>query len=88
MHRNSSTLIPLGLVAAIGLGMPALAKSMQSGKANTVASTSMRSTKTEKTRGLNAYGSARRTPTFGAPNPNSPTLIGGDTAYNNNLYVY
>ena len=88
MHRNSSSLISLGLVAAIGLGMPALAKSMQRGKANTLASTSMRAPKIERTRALNPYGSVRRTPTFGAPNPNSPTLIGGSTTYNNNLYVY
>ena len=88
MLRNSSTLIPLGLVAAIALGMPALAKSLQSGKANTIASASMRPAKTEKARGPNAYGSVRRTPTVGAPIPNSPMLIGGGTAYNNDFYVY
>ena len=88
MHRNSSTLIPLGLVAAIGLGMPALAKTMQSGKTTAVASANMRSTKPDKARALNAQGTIRRAPTFGAPNPNSPTLIGGSSSYDQNLYVY
>ena len=84
MQRNSSTLIPLSLVAALGLGMPALAESMQSGK-TAVASTAMRSA---KTRALNMHGSVRRALTVGAPNPNSPTLIGGSTGYNNDFYVY
>jgi len=88
MQRNSSTLIPLGLVAVIGLGMPALAKSMQSGKTTAVASANMRTTKTDKARALNAQGTIRRTPTLGAPNPNSPTLVGGGSGYDQNLYVY
>jgi hypothetical protein len=45
--------------------------------------------KAQRQRALNAYGSVQRSPTFGAPNPNSPALTGGgSTGYNANLYVY
>jgi hypothetical protein len=89
MHRNKSTLTAVALVAAIVLGVPALAKSTQSGKGKAVASQSTRGVKAERERAFNAYGSVGRAPTFGAPNPNHPSLTGGgSTGYNANLYVY
>jgi hypothetical protein len=89
MHRNKSKFAAIALVAAIGLGMPALAKSTHSGKGKVVASQSTRSVKAERERAFNAYGSVGRAPTFGAPNPNSPALTaGGSTGYNANFYVY
>jgi hypothetical protein len=82
MHRNLSKFAAVALVAAIGLGVPALAKSTHSGKGKAVASLSARDVKAQRQRALNAYGSVRRSPTFGAPNPNSPALTrGGSTGY-------
>lgn len=81
MHRNSTKLIPVALIAAIGLGLPALAKSIQKGKANTVA-------RAERTHLLNGNGSARRAPAVGTSNPNSPAHTGSGASYNPNLYVY
>jgi hypothetical protein len=50
---------------------------------------STRDVKAERQRALDAYGSVRRSPTFGAPNPNHPAFTGGgSTGYNANLYVY
>jgi hypothetical protein len=93
MHRNKSKFVAVALVAAIGLGIPALAKSTHEsthgGKAKVVASLSTCSAKARHARAINVDGSARRVPTFGAPNPNSPALIGGGGAgYNANFYVY
>lgn len=88
MHRNSSNLIAVVLIAAIGLGVPAVAKSIQSGKANTAASYRIHSPKAERTRLLTGNGSARRAPASGASNPNSPAHGGSGTSYNPNLYVY
>jgi hypothetical protein len=89
MHRNKSKSVAVALVAAIGLGMPALAKSTHGGKAKVVASLSTSRAKAQRAGALNVDGSARRVPTFGAPNPNSPALIrGGSTGYNANFYVY
>jgi hypothetical protein len=87
MHSNKSKLVAVAPVAAMVLGVPALAKSTHSGKAKTVASLSASAAKAE--RAPAAYGSAGRAPTFAAPNPNSSALIGaGSTTYNVNLYVY
>jgi hypothetical protein len=89
MNRNKSKLAAVALVAAIGLGIPALAKSTHSGKARQVASQIVHSTNAQRARALDAYGSVRRAPTFGAPNPNSPALTGGGSSgYNAYLYVY
>jgi hypothetical protein len=89
MHRNGSNLIAVALVATIGLGMPALAKSTHGGKANTPASHPMHVAKAQRLRALNANGSVQHSPTFGVPNPNNPALTGGgSTGYNSNLYVY
>jgi hypothetical protein len=89
MNRKTSKLTAVALVAAIGLGMPALAKSMHGGKGRQVASQTVRSGNPQRARALNPVGSARRAPTFGAPNPNSPALTGGGSGgYNANLYVY
>lgn len=89
MHCNKSQLATVALVAAIGLGVPALAKSTHSGKGKAVASQTARGVNVQRTRALNAYGSVQRSPTFGAPNPNHPALIGGgNTGYNVNFYVY
>jgi hypothetical protein len=89
MHRNKSKLAAVALVTAMVLGVPALAKSTHSGKAKAVASLSAGGVKAERERALNAYGSARRAPTFAAPRPNSPALTdAGSTTYNGNLYVY
>jgi hypothetical protein len=86
MHRKLSKFAAVALVAAIALGAPALAKSTRSGKGKAVAA---RDVKAQRQRTLNAYGSARRSPTFGAPNPNHPAFTGGgSTGYNANLYVY
>lgn len=89
MNRKRSKLTAVALVAAIALGMPALAKSTHSGKARQVASQSVRSGSVHRARALNGYGAPRRAPTFGAPNPNNPALTGGGSSgYNANLYVY
>jgi hypothetical protein len=89
MDRKTSKLAAVALVAAIGLGMPALAKSTHSAKGRLVASQNVRSGNAQRARALTPYGSARRTPTFGAPNPNNPALTGGgSTGYNANLYIY
>jgi len=89
MNRKRSKLTAVALVAAIGLGMPALAKSTHSGKARQVASQNVRSGSVQGARTFNPYESPRRSPTFGAPNPNNPALTGGgSTGYNANLYVY
>jgi hypothetical protein len=89
MHRNLSKFATVAFVAAIGIGVPALGKSAHSGKGKTVASLSTRDVKAQRQRALDAYGSVGRTPTFGAPNPNHPSLTGGgSTGYNANLYVY
>jgi hypothetical protein len=88
MHRNKSKLVAVALVAAVVLGVPALAKSTHSGKAKAIASLSAGGVK-ERERALNGYGSARRAPTFAAPRPNSPGLTdAGSATYNANLYVY
>jgi hypothetical protein len=91
MHRNDSIskLATVVLVAAIGLGLPALAKSAHGGKGKAVASQSTRVAKAQRERVLDTYGSVQRSPTFGAPNPNHPALTGGGSVgYNANLYVY
>jgi hypothetical protein len=89
MYRRKSKFLAIALVAAIVLGLPALAKSTHGGKAKVVASLSTSGAKAQRAGALNADGSARRVPTFGAPNPNSPALIGGgSTGYNANFYVY
>ena len=89
MNRKRSKLTGVALVAAIGLGMPALAKSTHSGKARQVASQNVRSGGVQRGRALNPYGAPLRSPTFGAPNPNNPALTGGGSSgYNANLYVY
>jgi hypothetical protein len=89
MHRNLSKFATVAFVAAIGIGVPALAKSTHSGKGKAVASLSTRDVKAQRERALDAYGSVRRSPTFGAPNPNHPAFTGGgSTGYNANLYVY
>jgi hypothetical protein len=89
MHPNLSKFATVALVAAIGLGVPAIAKSRHNGKGKAVASLSTRDVKAPHQRVLDAYGSVGRTPTFAAPNPNHPSLTGGgSTGYNANLYVY
>lgn len=88
MQSNRSKLGAVALTAAIALGLPAFAKSTQSGKVKIVANQSTRGVKAERTRALNTYGSVRRAPTFGVPKPNNPALTGGGTSYNPNLYVY
>jgi hypothetical protein len=89
MQSNRSRLAAVALTAAIVLGLPAFAKSMQSGKVKIVTNQSTRGVKAERARALNAYGPSRRSPTFGVPKPNSPALTGGGgTTYNANLYVY
>jgi len=87
MHRNQSKLAAVALVAAIGLGVPALAKSMHSVKGRAAASLDTRGVKAQRERALDGYGSLRHAPTFGAPNPNHPAFsIGDSTSYNANLY--
>ncbi|MBO0717154.1 MAG: hypothetical protein J2P55_07465 [Rhizobiales bacterium] len=94
MHRNLSKFAlskfaTVALVAAIGLGVPALAKSTHSKKAKAVASQSIRGVEAQREPAVFMYGSDRRSPTFGAPNPNHPAFTGGgSTGYNANLYVW
>jgi len=88
MHRDTSKVAAVALIAAIALGAPALAKSRHSGKAKRLASLSSYDLKAERARGFNRYGSIRRAPTFGAPNPSSPALLGGGAGYNAIFYVY
>jgi hypothetical protein len=89
MHRHKTKFAAVALIAAIGLGLPALAKSTHSGKGKNFATQSIRGVNVRRARALDAYGSVRRAPTFGAPNPNSPALTGGGSSgYNANLYVY
>jgi len=91
MHRNSSKLVPLALISALGLGtalIPALAKSIQSGKGNTAASHLIHGINAQLARSLNADVSLRRAPIFAAPNPNSPMLAGDGHGYNADFYVY
>ena len=89
MNPKKTKLAAVALVVAIGLGMPASAKSTHSGKGRQVASQTVHSGNAQRARTLNLYGSVRRSPTFGAPNPNNPALTGGgSTGYNTNLYVY
>lgn len=89
MHCNKSKVAAVALVAAMALGGPALAKSRHGAKAKHLASLSTCDLKAEPGHGFNPYGSTRRAPTFGAPNPNSPAFIGGGgTGYNVNFYVY
>jgi hypothetical protein len=88
MHRNLSNFVAVALIAAISLGLPAVAKSIQKGKANSVANDSIHSAKAERTRLLIGNGPVRRAPASGASNPNSPAVAGGGTSYNPDLYVY
>lgn len=87
MQQNKSKLAAAALIAAIGLGAPALAKSLRGAKP--VGSHTNQIAKRERDRMPDVIGSGWRAPTFGAPNPNSPALTGGGSAgYNANLYVY
>ena len=83
MTRRSKIVI-VALAAAFGLGSLAFAEA-----AHRKAATSHGSQAAKAARqGANAFGSLR-TPTYGAPNPNSPVATGGgSTGYNTNLYNY
>jgi hypothetical protein len=83
MTRRSKIVI-VALAAAFGFGSLALAEA-----AHRKAVTSHGSQAAKAARqGANAFGSLR-TPTYGAPNPNSPVATGGgSTGYNTNLYNY
>ncbi|HEX9237872.1 MAG TPA: hypothetical protein VF866_03835 [Xanthobacteraceae bacterium] len=84
MTRRSKIAI-VALAAAFGLGSLALAEAAHSRKAAT--SHGSQAAKAAR-QGTNAFGSLR-TPTYGAPNPNSPVATGGgSTGYNTNLYNY
>ncbi len=88
MQQNKSKLAAAVLVAAIGLGAPALAKSLRNAKP--VPSHTSQIAKSQRGRMPDVIGAGGwRAPTFGAPNPNHPSLTGGgSTGYNANLYVY
>jgi hypothetical protein len=83
MTRRSKIVI-VALAAAFGLGSLAFAEA-----AHRKAATSHGSQTAKAARqGANAFGSLR-TPTYGAPNPNSPAATGGGSSgYNTNLYNY
>lgn len=86
MQRNKSKVVTVALVMAMALGAPALAKSRHGGKAKQLASLSTCDLKAEPG---NAFNPFQRAPTFAAPNPNSPALLGdGGPGYNVNFYVY
>ncbi len=87
MQQNKSKLAAVVLVAAIGLGAPALAKSLRG--ANPVGSHTNQIAKRQRGRVPDVIGAGWRASTFGVPNPNHPSLTGGgSTGYNANLYVY
>ena len=89
MQCKRSKFAVVALVAAMALGVPALAKSTHSAKPKNVASLSTQGLNAERERVPNAHGSVRRAPTLGAPKPNNPTVTGaGSGAYNAGLYVY
>jgi hypothetical protein len=84
MTRRSKIVI-VALAAAFGFGSLALAEAAHSRKAGTGHGSQ---TAKAARQGANAFGSFR-TPTYGAPNPNSPVATGGgSTGYNTNLYNY
>jgi hypothetical protein len=84
MTRRSKIVI-VALAAAFGFGSLALAEAAHSRKAGT--GHGSQAAKAAR-QGANAFGSFR-TPTYGAPNPNSPVATGGgSTGYNTNLYNY
>ncbi len=86
MQQNKSKFAAAVLVAAIGLGAPALAKSFRGAKP--VGSHTNQIAKRHG-RMPDVIGAGWRAPTFGVPNPNHPSLTGGgSTGYNANLYVY
>ncbi len=88
MQQNRSKLAAAVLVAAIGLGAPALAKSLRGAKP--AASHTNQIAKRQRGRRMpDVIGAGWRAPTFGVPNPNHPSLTGGgSTGYNANIYVY
>jgi len=87
MQRNKSKVVTVALVMAMALGAPALAKPRHGGKAKHLASLS--STCDLKAEPGHAFNPIQRAPTFAAPNPNSPALLGdGGPGYNVNFYVY
>ena len=84
MTRRPKIVI-VALAAAFGFGSLALAEVAHSGKA--AISHGSHAAKAAR-QGANAFGSLR-TPTYGAPNPNSPAAAGGGSiGYNANLYNY
>ncbi len=84
MTRRSKIVI-VALAVAFGFGSLALAEAAHSRKAGT--GHGSQAAKAAR-QGANAFGSFR-TPTYGAPNPNSPVATGGgSTGYNTNLYNY
>lgn len=86
MQRNKSKVVAVALVMAMVLGAPALAKPRHGGKAKHLASLSTCDLKAEPG---HAFNPIQRAPTFAAPNPNSPALLGdGGPGYNVNFYVY
>src|SRR5262249_55457609 len=86
MQHNKSKVMTVALVMAMVLGAPALAKPRHGGKAKHLASLSTCDLKAEPGHAVNPI---QRAPTFAAPNPNSPALLGdGGPGYNVNFYVY
>ena len=81
MQQDRWKFVAVALVAVIGLGASALAKSSHSGKADAT-----RLARPERPRVLRTSASLRRAPTYGAPNSSHPALTGGGGGYNINLY--
>ena len=83
MTRQSKIVI-VALAAAFGFGSLALAEATHRKAATNHGSHAAKVAR----QGANAFGSLR-TPTYGAPNPNSPVATGGGSiGYNSNLYNY
>jgi hypothetical protein len=79
MQQDRWKFVAVALVAVVGVGASALAKSSHSGKADAT-----RLARPERPRVLRKSASLRHAPTYGAPNSSHPALTGG--AYNINLY--
>lgn len=83
MSRRSKIVI-VALAAAFGFGSLALAEAAHRKAATNHGSHAAK----VAYQGANAFG-LLRTPTYGAPNPNSPVATGGGSiGYNSNLYNY
>jgi hypothetical protein len=81
MQQDRWKFVAVALIAVVGVGASALAKSSHSGKAGTAGVA-----RAEHSRALRANEPVHHAPTYGAPNSSHPALTGGGGGYNINLY--